>query len=117
VSEFKLTVEVACGPCDVMVAATGFVTGVAGILVVDPNWECGHINGSWTITHQRSGLAIGYFEEPESAMRCATELEGLTDWTASGSTIVKHLGKGEAMPEWVSRIPIDSDLLASAVQR
>ena len=62
----------------------------------------------WMITHARSGIGVAWFPDadPEAVLAAAQEIGPLTDWTASGDTVVAS-GIGRRMSaicrKWGSR--------------
>lgn len=61
-------------------------------LTVHQMWEGGKlIKGSWTVTHERSGLRIGsYFPNRDAAMQFAADCRGLTDWTQPAASLLEQ---------------------------
>jgi len=60
-----------------------FTTATPGLVVHRSNGDPG-----WIVTHQRSGLLVMMFENPEQAQAAAGDLAPLADWTLDGHTIV-----------------------------
>ena len=66
---------------DVVVQA--FTTAAPGLVVHVSNGDPG-----WVVTHERSGLLVMMFENPEQAQAAAGDLALLADWTLDGHAIM-----------------------------
>ena len=71
-------------PCDL----PAFTSAAPGLVVHFSNGDPG-----WVVTHERSGLMLSGFDNPEQAQAAAGDFADLADWTASGETITsdRHL--------------------------
>lgn len=85
-----VTVNLACRICGDDVPDRLFATSTPG-LVVGPALPCGHGETGWFVVHERSGLFIQKYDDPETAMLVAARLGELgIDWTLPGNDLTQH---------------------------
>lgn len=72
------------------VVVRAFPTLTPGLVVLPPNCtpHPETDDAFWGLTHARSGLCVGGFDDPESAQRAAVELGEIADWTLSGEELI-----------------------------
>lgn len=92
----RTTVTVRCGSTyDTHIhELPGFATPTPGLVAHQPP-ECTRCTDdgwltSWVLTHSRSGLLVGLYPDPETAMACADALGAVCDWTASADDVLGH---------------------------
>lgn len=69
-----------------VIAVRAFPTAVPGLVVIPPGAVPDDTD--WALTHARSGLALGFYDDPESAQRAAVALHGVTDFTDAARALL-----------------------------
>lgn len=52
----------------------------------------GLLDDWWSVSHERSGYAVGRRQDPERAMQLAAQLAPVADWTLSGAELREQIG-------------------------
>ena len=78
----RITIEICRASTSELVTVDAWRTATPGVVVHE---SLGH--PGWAVAHQRSGLHISMFANPESAMAFAAAI-GEVDWTGPGVALV-----------------------------